>query len=595
MKRLAALASGVLACAAPATSEEPPRRPNVILIVTDDQGFGDLGAHGNPVLRTPALDALRAESFELAHFAVSPVCVPARASLLTGRYSQRTGAFSSRTNLAPDEVTLAERFRAAGYRTAMYGKWHLGDNYPMRAIDQGFDEAVCLRGGALGLVADLPGNSNFDPWLWENGERKRFRGYSTDVLTDRAIAFVERAAGAPEAAGSEGERRPFFLYLPYNTPHNPLEAPAELVRPYAAEDLSATRFPPVGRPLPRRLPTADTALVYGMVASIDANVGRLLARLDELGLADDTLVVFLSDNGPQHARFNGGLRAIKGSVYEGGIRTFCWWRWPGVLTAGGRLAAPTAHIDVAPTLVRACGLEAEDPADGSGTATFDGRDLWPWLVEPERAWPDRLLFCQWHTGSEAELWRNAMVRTSEWKLVQPAGAGAPIPDGRRRFELYRIADDPFERDDLAAEHPDVVASLSASYAAWFADVTAERSGIEPIVLGTEHENPTLLTRQDWQGMEGFFDAEHVGHWIVELAVAGTWSVELRFPPLDEERELALSLGSAAAITAVPAGAETARLDGLEPGTGRARFEAELRSADGRRFGVHYATVERYVR
>jgi len=575
---LATFASG----AAPGTAPDEPARPNVILIVTDDQGFGDFSSNGNPVLATPRLDRLRAESVELGCFAVSPVCVPARASLLTGRYSHRTGAFSSRANLAPDEVTLAERFAQAGYRTAIHGKWHLGDNYPMRPQDQGFDETVVLRGGALGIIADPPeGNSNFDPWLWEDGRRVRFEGFSTDVLTDLAIEFVGR-----------DHERPFFLYLPYNTPHNPLEAPEELWRPYAAQDLSAGRFPAVGRPLPRRLPTEDTALVYGMVASIDANVGRLLDALDELELADDTLVVFLSDNGPQHPRFNAGLRAIKGSVFEGGIRTPCWWRWPGVLEPGRVLPRPTAHIDVAPTLVTLCGLAADDPEPLD--ERFDGRDLSPWLLGDERPWPERTLFCQWHTGDVPELWRNAMVRTGEWKLVQAAGAGAPIEEQRRRFALFHIATDPYELHDVASDHPEIVADLSARYGVWFADVTAGRRAIEPIVLGTEHENPTWLTRQDWRGMRGFGPLD-VGHWVVDVARAGVWSVELRFPAADVARTLELSFGGVRARADVAAGRETHRFGDLTPALGRTRLAAELRASDGQRFGVHYATVERRER
>src|SRR5947209_5277848 len=293
--------------AAPARAEA--RRPNVVLIMTDDQGYGDLGLHGNDKIKTPNLDALGRESVRLTRFYVSPVCAPTRASLLTGRYNYRTGVvdtYRGRAMMHPDEVTLAERLVKAGYRTGIFGKWHLGDNAPLRPIDQGFQEALVLKGGGIGQPSDLPGGSHYhDPVLLHNASPRRYEGYCSDVFTTAALDFLTDSAGSP-----------FFLYLAFNCPHDPLEPPEAEYDAYRKEHLGANQFPAVGNPLPRSLDEDRTARVYAMVANIDTNVGRLLSAIEAKGLADSTIVVFLTDNGPAFPRYNAGLRDVKGSVYE---------------------------------------------------------------------------------------------------------------------------------------------------------------------------------------------------------------------------------------------------------------------------------------
>ncbi|MBI3856220.1 MAG: arylsulfatase, partial [Planctomycetes bacterium] len=307
------------------------RKPNVLLIITDDQGYGDLGCHGNPQIRTPHLDALAKESFRFESFHVCPVCSPTRSSLLTGRYNYRTGVvdtFIGRSMMHPDEVTIAESLAPAGYRTGIFGKWHLGDNYPLRPQDQGFQDCVTIRGGGLGQPSDPPGGDHYtDPTLYKNGKAFKSKGYCTDVFTDATIEFI-----------TANKDKPFFAYVPFNAPHGPLEVPASHLKPYQDAGLKD-----------------ETARVYAMVSNIDDNVGRLLKTLETLKLDKDTIVIFMTDNGPQQERFNGGMRGLKGSVFEGGIRVPFFLRWPGLGGEPRDVKTLTGHIDVMPTLLEACG------------------------------------------------------------------------------------------------------------------------------------------------------------------------------------------------------------------------------------------------
>ena len=474
-------------------SADEPRRPNVVLIMTDDHGWGDLGQHGNDKIKTPNLDALARQSVVLKNFYVSPVCAPTRASLMTGRYNYRTGAidtYRGRAMMYGEEVTLAEMLGAAGYRTGIFGKWHLGDNYPLRARDQGFQESLTLAGGGLVQWADPPqanGNSYFDPWLSHNGTEKQFPGYCSDIYTQAAIDFIDA-----------NRQRPFFAYLAFNCPHTPLQVHDEDYQPYLRMGLDET-----------------TAKIYGMVANIDENVGRLLKRLDELLLTEDTIVIFLTDNGPQQRRYNGVWRGLKGSVYEGGIHVPCFVRWPRKLKAGHAVVHLAAHIDVAPTLLAACGAEVP------GGVKFDGRNLLPLLEGQPTDWPDRNLYFQWHRGDVPELYRAFAVRGPRYKLVQAAGAGEQPPP-KQKFELFDLANDPAEQNDLSSDKPDIVAQLKSAYEAWFRDVSATR-GYEPpaIHVGTSNENPLRLSRQDLRG----FGAREPGYWHGQVE-AGSYQVRL---------------------------------------------------------------------
>jgi arylsulfatase A-like enzyme len=530
----------------------------VVIILADDQGYGDLGCHGNTRIRTPHLDRFATQGVELTAFHVSPVCAPTRASLLTGRYNYRTGVtdtYLGRALMYADEVTLAEMLAAAGYRTGIFGKWHLGDNYPLRAIDQGFGEALVLRGGGLGQPSDPPGGSKyFDPWLWHNGKLLQARGYCSDVFTDAAMRFLE-----------QDRRRPLFLYLAFNAPHTPLEVPERYLQMYQGTGL----------------PDA-TARVYGMVTNVDDNLGRLFAKLDELRLADNTIVVFLTDNGPQQERYNAGMRGRKGTVYDGGIRVPCFLRWPGRFPAGKKIDRIAAHIDMVPTLLEACGV-----AKPAGVK-LDGVSLLPLLTGEPTDWPDRTLYFQWHRGDEPERYRAFAARSPRWKLVQARGAG--VQRQEPKYELFDMRADPAEKNDLADRHPELVEELRKGYVAWLQDVSASRGYAPPrLHLGAPQENPTVLSRQDWRGPRAGWGAKDQGHWEVHVATAGRYEITLHFPA--DGGTAHVVLGKARLQQAVPDRATTCTFPATRLEAGPARLEAWIASG-GATKGVHHVEVRR---
>lgn len=565
------------AAAAGDRADDP--RPNVVLILTDDQGHGDLSRHGNPILSTPNLDRLAGGGVRLEHFYVSPVCSPTRASLLTGRYHLRTGildTYLGRSMMRAQERTLAEVLSEAGYRTGLFGKWHLGDNFPLRPMDQGFGDVLSLRGGGLGQPSDPPGGSSYlDPLLFRNGEAKRCQGYVSDVLTDGAIAFVEKHA-----------REPFFLYLAYNCPHSPLEAPAKELAEYHERDYSPGRFPKGPHPLPpaNAARVDQLARIYAMVANIDANVGRLIGRIDQLGLRERTLVIFLTDNGPQGPRYNSKMRGTKGTVYEGGIRVPSFWSWPGRFPAGRAVDRIAAHIDVFPTILEACG--ARIPED----RVLDGESLLADLEGEGGGDKERTLFFQWHRGDEPVRYRNCAVRTNRYKLVQPAGAGERELPSDFSFELYDIRSDPYETEDLAKAHPDAVADLKARYDRWFDDVTSEQArGPVRMILGDERENPATLTRQDWRGPSAGWRDDSLGHWEAVIARSGLYRFRLRFTGQAPDF-VQIDVGGKRERRAVAAAALEHEWE-FRLSAGPARIQASGR-VGGKSIGVHQLDVER---
>jgi len=524
------------------------RRPNVVLIITDDQGYGDLGHHGNDKIKSPNLDRLARQSVEFTRFYVCPVCSPTRASLMTGRYNYRTGVvdtYLGRSMMYSDEVTMAELFVGAGYCTGIFGKWHLGDNYPLRSIDQGFQESLVHKGGGIGQPSDPPGNRYFDPILQHNGRAKKYRGYCTDIFTNAAIDFIEN-----------NRNRPFFVYLSTNAPHTPLQIDEAYVAPYRAMGLDDT-----------------TAKIYGMVTNIDENVGRLLEKLRELHLEEDTILIFLTDNGPQQNRYNCGLRGRKGSVYEGGIRVPFFVRWSGTLKAGKRIDRIAAHIDVLPTLLDACGVAA--PA----TPSTDGINLLPLLRRDSIEWRDRTLYFQWHRGDEPELYRACAAGSQRHKLV----------NGK---ELYDIIADPGEKNDIAAEHPDVVERMRKGYEEWFGNVSATR-GYDPprIYLGTRFENPVILTRQDWRGPRAGWGRNSLGHWEIKVANTGSYEIRLRFRPAEKQAEAHFRLGGTNLKKPLEKGATSCTFEPVRLEAGEGRLEAWIATAD-KTVGVSYVDVKR---
>ena len=542
----AAIAASRLAFGQPAK----PQRPNVVLVMTDDQGYGDMSCHGNPHLKTPNIDRLANEGVEFTHFFVCPVCAPTRACLMTGRYNYRTRAIDTylgRAMMDTDEVTIAELLGPAGYATGIFGKWHLGDNYPLRTIEQGFGESLVHNGGGIGQPSDPPGNRYLDPILQHNGKPVKTQGYCTDIFTDAAIRFIEA-----------NKDKPFFVYLPTNCPHGPFQIAEEYVKPFRGKGLDD-----------------KTMKVYGMVKNIDDNLGKLLAKLKALGLDENTIVIFLCDNGPNGRRYTMGLRGDKGSVYEGGIRTACFLRWPARLKAGTKVDRIAAHIDMLPTLLAVCGVaKPKDPK-------IDGLDLLPLALRTATKWPDRALFAQWHRGDRPVPFRACAVRTQRWKLV----------NGR---ELYDMAADPSEKTNLADKHPDVVAKMRKQYEEWLRDVSASR-GYDPprIHLGTPHEDPTTLTRQDWRGPRAGWGRNSLGHWEVHVATAGKYRIRLRFRPTRRAGEAVFRLGKAAQRRPLAKGATQCVFEGIALPAGPGRLETWITGAAPKpaaTAGVNYVDV-----
>ena len=506
------------------------RKPNIVLILTDDQGYGDLSLHGNTKLATPNIDSIARDGATFTRFCSSPVCSPTRSSLLTGRYNYRTGVvdtYLGRSMMRTEEITLAEMLKPAGYRSGIFGKWHLGDNYPLRSIDQGFDDSLVLNGGGLMQPGDVPealsgiAPSYTDPLLSRNGKWEPQKGYCSDIYFREAMRFID-----------ENRSRPFFCYLPTNAPHTPLQIAEEWVEPFRKLGLDDT-----------------TAKIYGMISNVDSNVGKLLAHLKTRNLDQDTILIFMTDNGPQQKRFNAGLRGLKGSTYEGGVRVPLLVRWPKRIAKGTVVDRLAAHIDLTPTLLEA--------STTSTKASLDGRSLLPLLTDPKAkdTWSDRTVFLQWHRGDEPRPFENSAVLTQRYKLV----------NGK---ELYDLESDPSESKDIAVAQSNTVRQLRMSYDAWFKDVGAK--GFAPPRIVVNSNSSTLLTRQDWRGSQASWDAAGVGHWEVDVQHAGPFDVTLLFDAPTEDTQLTTNLLGKHPITR---GQTRLDLKAVTMPLGKARFEA----------------------
>ncbi len=576
---------GLLALLIPGALLQPTygasRQPNVVMIVTDDQGFAELGATGNPVIHTPNIDRFAAQSASLVNFHVMPVCSPTRAGLLTGRYYYRTGVTDTwlgRSLIDPDERTLAELLRSGGYRTGIFGKWHLGDNYPRRAMDQGFEESLVLNGGGLAQPGDPPDpvdarGAYFNATLSHNGKWTKTKGYVSDVITEAAMDYIEKQ-----------RKKPFFVYLAFNCPHSPHQVPDEYRRHYPSQVFNPTNFPNAGHPTSAENKPEILARVYGMVENIDDNVGRLLAKLDALHLSDDTIVVFFSDNGAQrHNGFNGGFRGWKGTPYEGGIHQFCFLRWPEQLKAGLRVDRITSHLDLAPTLLDFCTVPK--PAG----VKFDGRSLAPLLRGEKIDWPDRTLVAQWHRGDAPERYRNFSIRSENWKLVQ--SLGRDDWDGKTTFQLFDMAHDPFELHDVAAQNPQRIDELKAAYNQWFDDVTGGRDFKNPprIVVGAKQENPVLLTQQDWRGPQASWTADGIGYWDLNILSRARYNISVRFDSAKADGTLTLKCAGISTQQAIKAGTGEFLFKNIRLPAGTTRLEATIQDAKGMR-GVKYVEI-----
>jgi arylsulfatase A len=533
-----AISIGTVSRSATENKDERPEstKPNVIIIIVDDQAYGDLGCMGNPKLQTPNIDRLFRESVWFPNHYGCPLCSPARASLLTGRYNYRTGVVDTSTGLSmlrQDEATLAEILSSAGYRTFISSKWHLGDNYPLRPIDRGFHESLIAKDAIVAGISNPPNNSLFSPILYHNEKPVKTHGYITDIAFNAALEFIE--------ANRNG---PFFVYLPTNVVHTPLQVAPHYTDPFRAMGLDDY-----------------TATLYGEIVNLDENVGRLAAKLEHLGLARETIIMYTVDNGPigPHGfdngpdgahRYNLGLRGGKSSIWEGGIKLPLFVQWSGNLPVGMKCEQIVSHIDILPTVLEMCGVEKPRGVH------LDGMGLVPLMKDLDQIWPERTLFFQQSRPDRAHrtywdeprLFVNCAARGEKYKIVMASDDPAQRYFKRIGFEetrLYDIQNDPGETNNIADQHPEIVRRMREEYEAWFRDVTR---GIEPPVrnfLGSVHENPVKLTAQDVRGPRSALgphtlEAAQIqaqkkqphgfGYWAIEVVRSGRYRITMQFEP-----------------------------------------------------------------
>ncbi|GAA4454235.1 sulfatase-like hydrolase/transferase [Nibrella saemangeumensis] len=432
----------LLACPGSGFSQKKAKQPNVILILTDDQGWGDLRSNGNSIVHTPVLDKLAKDGARFDRFYVSPLCAPTRAALLTGRYHLRTGTYwvtNGTETMRAEEVTIAEALKNAGYATGIYGKWHNGAHYPNHPNGQGFDTFFGFCAGHL--------TNYFDATLEYNRQPVKTKGFITDVLTDSALAFIDKH-----------KNKPFFCYIPYNAPHSPFQVPNKYFNQYKQ----------LGQ-------NDELASVYGMVENIDDNIGRVLNQLTRLGLDTNTIVIFMTDNGPQSYRYNGGMKGKKGSVDEGGVRVPLFIKYPSNIKAGTKVKALTAHIDILPTIMELCGIKT------GHALPLDGMSMLPLLNGQTARFDSRSLFTHVTFSDKIEKYSGA-VRKANYVLV--------LQKDEQR--LYDLQADPGQKSDIKSAKPQIAKELSSQYDSWYAAVTSngiKRSAIPVVAKGSPVELP----------------------------------------------------------------------------------------------------------
>lgn len=536
-----ALLSIVLCVRSTDASEATP--PNVVIVITDDQGYGDLSCHGNPVLKTPQIDALYDESVRLKDYHVSPTCSPTRSAFLTGHWTNRTGVWHTimgRSMLRENELTMGQVFKDAGYATGMFGKWHLGDNFPYRPEDRGYTEVMRHGGGGVGQTPDYWDNAYFDGSYWHNGTPEPVKGFCTDVFFDYAKRFIRKCGE---------EKKPFLAYIATNAPHGPMHAPEEDAAKYAGvNNVGLQHF-------------------YGMISNIDDNVGALRAFLKEEGLAENTIFIFTTDNGSSSGwrTFNAQMRAGKGSEYDGGHRVPFFIHWPDGNLKGGRDVEPiTAHVDVLPTLIDLCHIDA--PAD----VKFDGTSVVSLLNGTAKNWSDRILVTDSQRVKDPIKWRKSSVMTSQWRLI----------NGK---ELYDIKTDPGQQTNVASGHPAVVQRLTKFYEQWWDDLLPSFSNATAIYLGHPQGNPARLTSHDWITTGSTpWNQSHIrkaqngksatGFWNVYVHESGRYEVRLRRWPETSDLPINASLPPGDAVPGAKAYRTT-------PGKGISPSRATLKIGD----------------
>ncbi|MCL2478068.1 MAG: arylsulfatase [Treponema sp.] len=492
-------------------------RPNIVYVLTDDQGYGDTGFSGNPWIKTPNLDHLYNESVVFTDFHTGPTCAPTRASLMTGRYHNSTGVWHTiggRSLLRKDEITIATALRRAGYKTGIFGKWHLGDCYPYRPQDRGFDEAIVHGGGGIGQTPDYWGNNYFDDTYFDMGRPRPFRGYCTDVFFNLGMDFMER-----------NKERPFFCYIPTNAPHSPLQIEEEYVKPY------------------RTQMTEDRARFYGMIARIDENMGKLRTYLEMSGLAKNTILIFMTDNGSADGcktdangfvteGYNMGMRGKKGSEYEGGHHTPFLLHWPdGGLKTHKKINELTASIDLMPTLLDLCGMN--DDESKNYTSKCDGKSLLPLIKDEKTNWTNRIVVTDSQRLVNPIKWKSSCCMKNKWRLI----------NGR---ELYNLVEDPEQRWNVSGDHRELAEEMRKGYEDWWKKVSVQFDEDIPISIGADGIKVTVLTSHDIRGSDSdcAWNQGQVrqgmicrSYWEILAEKEGNYRFEIRRWPLEENRPI----------------------------------------------------------
>ncbi len=560
-----------------AQSTQAAKRPNVVLIMTDDQGYGDLGCTGNPVIKTPAIDALAAESTGLTDYHVAPTCSPTRCALLTGHWTNRTGVWhtvNGRSMLRENEVTAGQMFKDAGYATGMFGKWHLGDNYPYRAEDRGFTEVYRHGGGGVGQTPDVWNNAYFDGAYFHNGKIEKAKGFCTDVFFAQSHKFIRKCVA---------EDKPFFAYIVTNAPHGPLHAPQKYLDMYKDQSAAIAAF-------------------YGMITNVDDNVASTRKLLRDLGIYENTIFIFTTDNGTASGAgvFNAGMRGKKGSEYDGGHRVPFFIHWPAQGLNKKRTLPTLSHaVDVVPTLLDLC--DVKKPAK----VKFDGQSMKPLLMGDKVDWPDRFLITDSQRVRDPIKWRKSAVMSQHWRLINGV-------------ELYEIGKDPGQKNNVAKENPKQVAMMRDFYEKWWAELEPTFSQTTEIYLGHPQHNDVTLTGHDWiqQALPPWNQShirrgdaygkrkpggnrsllQHKGHWAVKVITPGKYRISARRWPVEADTAITAPLpaganvpGASRAYRATPgvainASKATLRMDGenletkpVVEGATHVDFEVELKA------------------
>ena len=505
-------------------------KPNVIIVMTDDQGYGELSYHGNPVLTTPNLDQLARQSLRFTDFHVAPMCTPTRGQLMTGLDAARNGAVnvsSGRTLLRSELPTMANFFADGGYSTGIFGKWHLGDNYPYRPEDRGFQEAIWFPSSHINSVPDYWGNDYFDDTYIHNGKRERFEGYCTDVFFDKAMGWMKEQADAD---------KPFFTYLPTNAPHGPHWAPQEDIKAMESAFAESKFAGMENRPKERLI------RYLAMIRNIDMNMGRLTDFLKKEGLDNNTIVIFTNDNGSTFAPlyYPAGMRGKKRELWEGGHRVSFFIRWPNGAFGNARdIKGLTTVQDVLPTLLDLCGIKP------SKSAKFDGISLAPALRGEMPVPEDRMVVIN-YSRMPGDLNYPSPASPS---IVRRDGA-AVLWKGWRFMtdtELYDLVSDPMQRKNVIEAYPEVTKKMREHLDTWWDGVKEIANEPQAVMIGNDAENPLKLTSVDW--LDVFVDlqrqvregARKNSYWHLNVDRAGVYEFELRRWPRESDVALADAL------------------------------------------------------